>query len=109
MVPTFLVAECGLPSEQVWSAVLGEIVATNRVSLANFDAWLRATVLIGRETVADGGVALVVGVPHALAQRRVNARYLAVLRSAVATVIGAPLPVRVVIAAEWLAEGAASA
>jgi len=108
-VPSFVVAECGLASEQVWSAVLGEIVATNAVSAANFDAWLRATALIGREEMADGRVALVIGVPHALAQRRVGARYLAVLRGAVATVIGAPLAVRVVVSQEWLAESVASA
>jgi hypothetical protein len=44
----------------------------------------------------------VIGVPHALAQRRIAARFLAPLRAAAAAIIGAELPAEVVIARDWL-------
>jgi hypothetical protein len=100
--PSFVVAECGLPSGQVWAAVLEEVVARGGVTRANFDAWLRTTSLIGRDE--RGG--LVVGVPHALARRRVTGRFLAPLREAAASIIGADLPLEVVVAREWLRSGA---
>ncbi|MEA2524137.1 MAG: hypothetical protein QOF73_1364 [Thermomicrobiales bacterium] len=96
--PAFVVEECGLPSGQVWAAVLEEVAARGGVGRANFDAWLRTTALIGR---GDGG-SLVVGVPHALAQRRIAARFVAPLRSAAAAIVGADLPLEVVVAREWL-------
>jgi hypothetical protein len=97
-IPVFPVVECGLPSGQVWAAVLEEVAANGAVGRANFDAWLRTTALIGR---GDDG-SLVVGVPHALAQRRITARFLAPLRSAAAAIIGADLPIDVVVARDWL-------
>jgi len=96
--PLFLVAECGLPSGQVWAAVLEEVATSGAVGHANFDAWLRTTALIGRGE--DGS--LVVGVPHALAQRRIAARFVAPLRAAAAAIIGADLPLDVVVARDWL-------
>jgi hypothetical protein len=99
----FPVAECGLPSGEVWAAVLAELAAGGEVSRANFDAWLRATSLVGRAGDAAPGTALVVGVPHALAQRRVATRFLPALRAAVAAVVGTPLGVEVVVVGDWLA------
>jgi hypothetical protein len=97
-IPVFVVAECGLPSGQVWAAVLEEVAANGGVGRANFDAWLRTTALIGR----GDDDSLVIGVPHALAQRRIAARFLAPLRAAAAAIIGAELPAEVVIARDWL-------
>jgi hypothetical protein len=98
VTPSFVVAECGLPSGQVWAAVLEEVVANGSVGRANFDAWLRTTALIGR---GEGG-SLVVGVPHALAQRRIAARFVSPLRAAAAAIIGVDLPLDVVVARDWL-------
>ncbi|MGH2559689.1 MAG: hypothetical protein ACRDJH_11535 [Thermomicrobiales bacterium] len=105
VAPVFLVAECGLPSGQVWSAVLEEAARGGEISRANVDAWLRSTALIGRGE--DG--ALIVGAPHSLAQRRVATRFLPPLRAAVAAVIGASLPVEVVVTRDWLLLGDRSA
>ncbi len=100
--PSFTIVECGLPSGKVWAAVLGEVEDRSRVSRANVDAWLRSTHLIGRG--GDGpGAALVVGVPHALAQRRISSRFLPELTAAVQKVVGVALPVEVVVEQEWLA------
>ena len=103
---SFPVAECGLPSGQVWSAVLAELAGDAEVSKATFEAWLRGTTLLGRGGDGAAGTTLVVGVPHDLARRRVSTRFLPALRRAVATVVGAPLPVEVVVAREWLSDAA---
>jgi hypothetical protein len=97
-IPSFIVPECGLPSAQVWAAVLDEVAATGEVSQANIDAWLRSTRLIGRG--ADG--TLIVGAMHGLAQRRVAARFAAPLRSAAATILGVEAPLEVVVSRDWL-------
>ena len=102
-IPSFLVAECGLPSGQVWSAVLADLATGGDVSRANFDAWLRSTALVGRGGDGAAGTPLVVGVPHPLAQRRVASRFLPALRAAVARVVGAPLAVELAVARDWVA------
>ena len=103
---SFPVAECGLASGRVWSAVLAELAADGEVGRANFDAWLRSATLVGRAGEGGVGSALVVGVPHVLARRRVADRFLPAVRRAVATVVGAPLGVEVVVEREWLASAA---
>jgi hypothetical protein len=98
-IPSFLVAECGLPSGQVWAGVLDEIAHAGSVTKANLDTWLRQTNLIGR---GDDG-ALIVGVPHPLAQQRIT-RLLPALRTAVRTVVGPSVDVEIVVTREWLQE-----
>ena len=100
--PSFAIVECGLPSGQVWSAVLADLAVSGQVSRANFDTWLRVTTLLGRSGEGEIGSPLIVGVPHALAQRRVAARFLPALRAALSAVIGAPLDVEIVVARDWL-------
>jgi hypothetical protein len=97
-IPSFLVPECGLPSGQVWAAVLDEIAHAGTVSRANLDTWLRQTTLIGRGS--DG--ALIIGVPHALAQQRITTRLLSPLQSAVRSIIGTVPGIEVVVARDWL-------
>jgi hypothetical protein len=95
---SFMVVECGLPSGQVWAAVLDEALQSGEISRANFDAWLRPTNLLGR---GDDG-AFIVGAPHALAKRRVASRFLPVLQQAVAAVVGEMIPVEIVVSRDWL-------
>jgi len=102
--PGFVVAECGLPSGQVWPAVLEEARTRGKVSATDYAAWLRATALLGRDAATGG---LIVGVSHALAQRRVATRFLAPLRAAVAAVVGADLPLTIVVTRDWLRGAAA--
>jgi hypothetical protein len=96
--PVFVVVECGLPSGQVWAAVLEDVATDGRIGRANFDAWLRTTSLIGRGEEGS----LVVGVPHPLAQRRIAARFAAALQSAAAAIVGVALPLEIVVARDWL-------
>ncbi len=107
-VASFTIVECGLPSGKVWAAVLAEVEERSRVSRANVDAWLRSTRLIGRDG-EGAAAALIVGVPHALAQRRISSRFLPDLTAAVQRVVGAALPVEVVVEPEWLAARGAPA
>ncbi|MBA3336491.1 MAG: hypothetical protein H0T49_02875 [Chloroflexia bacterium] len=95
---SFIVTECGLPSGQVWSAVLEEVVARGEISRANIDTWLRGTRLLDR--TETGG--LVIGAPQALAQRRIASRFLAPLRAAVAATIGATAELEIVVTRDWL-------
>jgi hypothetical protein len=97
-IPSFIVAECGLPSPQVWAAVLDEVAATGDVSVANVDAWLRSTRLIGRG--ADGS--LIVGAVHGLAQRRIASRFAGPLRAAATAILGGEFPLEIVVMRDWL-------
>jgi hypothetical protein len=78
--------------------VLDEVLQSGEISRANFDAWLRPTTLLGR---GDDG-AFIVAAPHALAKRRVAARFLAVLQQAVTAVVGEMIPVEIVVGRDWL-------
>jgi hypothetical protein len=73
------------------------------VGRAEFETWLRGTSLIGRGGDRGAGSPFVVGVPHALARRRVESRFLPTLRQAVALVVGAPLEIEIVVTRRWLA------
>ncbi|HEV2107701.1 MAG TPA: hypothetical protein VGR16_05515, partial [Thermomicrobiales bacterium] len=94
----FVIQECGVPSRQVWAAVLAELTTRGDVSRANVDTWLRPAGIIGRGE--DGAV--IIGAPTKLAQRRITARFIPDLKACVAAVAGAPLDIEIVISAEWL-------
>jgi hypothetical protein len=96
--PVFMVAECGLPSGQVWAAVLDEVAAAGTIPPAEAELWLRATRLLGRGE--DGR--LIVGAMHTLAQRRIATRFATPLGSAVAAVLGRSVLIDVVVARDWL-------
>ncbi len=99
----FIVSECGLPSNQVWAAVLEEAALRGEVGRTTIDAWLRTTTLLGR----GEGRSLIVGVPHPVAQQRITSRFLPALVNAVAAVTGERLPVEIVVERDWLrAQGA---
>lgn len=100
VIPSFFVAECGLPSGQVWAGVLDEISRAGTISKANIDTWLRQTSLIGR---GDGG-ALIVGVPHLLAQQRIIRLFLPALRTAVGAVVGPAVGAEIVVTRAWMRE-----
>lgn len=95
--PSFAIAECGLTNRQVWSAILDTLRTSGEISRSNIDTWLRDAAIVGRGE--DG--AIIVGAPHALAQRRLAGTFKAPLRRALAAVTGASLPVDVVLIREW--------
>jgi chromosomal replication initiation ATPase DnaA len=106
--PSFVVAECGLWSGQVWAAVLSELERHEAVGQADFAAWLRSTLPLGRGGDGGPGSPLVVGVPHALAQRRVSSRFQDVIAGVVSGVVGVALPVEIVVVRDWLAQYASA-
>ena len=96
---TFTVAECGLASTQVWSAMLTELALGGEIARADLDGCIRGAELIGRNQ--DG--ALVIGASSAVTQRRAS-RYLPALRRAAETIVGVPLLVEVAVRGPWLAQ-----
>jgi hypothetical protein len=96
---SFLIPECGMTSDQVWTAMLAELSTNGEIPPANVSAWLRPARLIGRS--ADGS--LILGAPHTLAQRRIETRFHQPVEDAAARVIGMPVRVEAVVASTWLA------
>ncbi len=87
-----------MTSTQVWMAVLDELRASGAIPKPEIDSWLRDSVLLGR----DGDDALIVGVPHALAERRA-ARFLSAIENAAMHIAGFDCAIRIVRTQAWLA------
>ena len=92
-VPTFVIAEIGLSSRQVWAAALGELARRGEVGRAELESWLRPAALIGRD-----GPTLIIGAPNAVTRDRIASRLLPAVRDALGATIGAPVEVSVVVA-----------
>lgn len=92
-----------MTSTQVWMSVLDELRGSGAIPKPEIDSWLRDSVLLGR----DENEALVVGVPHALAERRA-ARFLGAIETAAMHIVGFDCEIRIVRTGTWLAEQAAT-
>ena len=92
-----------MTSTQVWMSVLDELRGSGAIPKPEIDSWLRDSVLLGRDE--DDG--LVVGVPHALAERRA-ARFLSAIETAAMHIVGFDCAIRIVRTGTWLAEQAAT-
>ena len=100
-VPVFTLPECRMTNTQVWMSVLDELRGSGAVPKPEIESWLRDSVLVGRDE--DG--ALIVGVPHALAERRA-ARFLPAIETATMQIVGFDCAIRFVRTATWLADQA---
>jgi hypothetical protein len=98
-IPYFMVVECGMSSTQVWTSVLDDLRGSGAIPKAEVDSWLRDSVLIGRDPESD---AFIVGVPHALAERRA-ARFLSQIESAAMQIVGFDCEILIVRTQTWLA------
>jgi hypothetical protein len=98
-IPYFMVAECGMSSTQIWTSVLDDLRGSGAIPKAEVDTWLRDSVLIGRDPESD---AFIVGVPHALAERRA-ARFLSQIENAAMQIVGFDCEIRIVRTQSWLA------
>jgi hypothetical protein len=98
-IPYFMVAECGMSSTQVWTSVLDDLRGSGAIPKAEVDTWLRDSELIGRD---PGNDAFIVGVPHALAERRA-ARFLSQIESAAMQIVGFDCEIQIVRTQTWLA------
>jgi len=103
-VPVFMVPECGMTSEQIWSAVLDDLRGSGAIPRGEVDTWLRDSALIGR---GEDGVTLIAGVPHALAERRAL-RFLPAIEQATAHIVGFDCAIEIVRTQTWLAGRAAT-
>lgn len=92
-----------MTSTQVWMSVLDELRGSGTIPKPEIESWLRDSVLLGRD---DDG-ALVVGVPHALAERRA-ARFLGAIGIAAMQIVGFDCTIRIVRTSAWLAAQSAT-
>jgi hypothetical protein len=99
-IPVFRVPECGMTSAQIWSAVLDDLRGSGSIPRGEVDTWLRDSMLIGRGGEDD---ALIVGVPHALAERRAI-RFLSAIEQATMHIVGFDCSIEIVRTQTWLAE-----
>ncbi|HWV23882.1 MAG TPA: hypothetical protein VNZ58_06810 [Thermomicrobiales bacterium] len=98
-IPHFRIAECGMSGMQVWTSVVDDLRQSGAIPKAEVDTWLRDSALLGRDPETD---ALIVGVPHALAERRA-ARFLAAIETATMQVVGFDCEISIVRTQDWLA------
>jgi hypothetical protein len=89
---SFVIAEVGLSSRQVWAAALAELARRGDVSAGEIDTWLRPAALIGRE-----GQALILEAPNAVARDRIARRLGPAVRDALARTLGTAVELTVVV------------
>lgn len=87
-----------MSSAQVWTSVLDDLRGSGAVPGAEIDTWLRDSELIGRDPESD---AFIVGVPHALAERRA-ARFRSSLETATMHIVGFDCEIEIVRTQAWL-------
>ena len=106
-VPVFPIARGGMTNRQLWSLALNDLEAQGAVPRTDIDAWLRDSAILACEEMT-GGAQLVLGVPHVLAARRVEGRFLHPIRQVLGRLMGlAGGPeLAVVVTREWLRETA---
>lgn len=120
-IPVFTVERCGLTNRQLWSMALNDLRADGVIPAADIDAWLRDAALLAMEDGnavdmaadgRDGAVTFLLGVPHVLAQRRVEARFRPAIAATLAMLLGdeaADVGLEVMIIREWHARSQQSA
>ena len=86
-IPVFAIDRCGLTNRQLWSMALNDLREGGAVPAADIDAWLRDAALLAMDDT-DGSVTFALGVPHILAQRRVESRFRSVIAAALASLLG---------------------
>jgi hypothetical protein len=87
----------GMTSGQVWQAVLDELTANGDIPAANLGAWVRPARLLA---APEPGM-LVVGAPHAPAQRRIAKQFTRPIERALSRVLGRDARIEVVTANTW--------
>ncbi|MGN6486082.1 MAG: hypothetical protein ACTHMX_16960 [Thermomicrobiales bacterium] len=103
-IPVFMVEQCGLTNRQLWSMALNDLREGGVIPAADIDAWLRDAALLAMEDGGDGAVTFLLGVPHVLAQRRVEARFRTAIAATLAMLLGdgaAEISLEVTIIREW--------
>lgn len=88
-----------MTNTQVWTSVLDDLRGSGAIPRAEVDTWLRDSALIGRDEERD---VLIVGVPHALAERRAK-RFLAAIETAAMHIVGYDCAIEIVRTQDWLA------
>jgi hypothetical protein len=94
---SFTIPGTGMTSEQVWQMMLDELAASGDVPAANLGAWIRPARLLA----APERDLLVIGAPHAPAQRRIAKQFTRPIERALTRVLGRDIRVEVVTTSTW--------
>jgi hypothetical protein len=93
----FTVPNSGMTNERVWQAVLDDLEASGEVPAANLGAWIRPARLIAAPSLD----LLVIGAPHAPAQRRIAKQFTRPIERALSRVLGRETKIEVVVKSSW--------
>jgi hypothetical protein len=94
---TFLIPGSGMNNEQFWQAVQAELAANGEIAAANLGSWIRPARLIA---MPEPNL-LVIGAPHAPAQRRIASQYTRPLERACSRLLGRDIRLEVVTITTW--------
>ncbi len=93
----FLIPGSGMNNEQFWQAVQTELATTGEIAAANLGSWIRPARLIAMPEPD----LLVIGAPHAPAQRRIASQYTRPLERACGRLLGRAVRIEVVTISSW--------
>lgn len=97
VIAVFTVPGTGMTSERVWQAVLDDLTASGDIAAGNIGAWIRPARLIA----APEPDLLVIGAPHAPAQRRIAKQFTRPIERALTRVLGRDTRIEVVTTGAW--------
>ncbi|MGC4105270.1 MAG: hypothetical protein QM753_02795 [Thermomicrobiales bacterium] len=86
-IPVFTVERCGLTNRQLWAMALNDLREQGVIPGADIDAWLHDAAVLSLDD-RDDAVSILLGVPHVLAQRRVEARFRSAIAGTLAMLLG---------------------
>lgn len=93
----FIIPDSGMTNERVWQAVLDDLEASGDLPIANLGAWIRPARLIA----APSSDLLVIGAPHAPAQRRIAKQFTRPIERSLSRVLGREMRIEVVVTSSW--------
>lgn len=93
----FTIPNSGMTNERVWQAVLDDLEASGDVPAANIGAWIRPARLIAAPSLD----LLVIGAPHAPAQRRIAKQFIRPIERALSRVLGRETKIKVAVTSSW--------
>jgi hypothetical protein len=113
-MPVFTIERCGMTNRQVWALALTDLREGGVVPRHDVEAWLRDVVILAvDEDAGSGSIDVRLGVPHLLAGRRIEGRFLPAIRQTLARLLvtsggggGGEIVIDVALTRDWLQETA---
>ncbi|HEU0165174.1 MAG TPA: hypothetical protein VFQ54_09015, partial [Thermomicrobiales bacterium] len=109
-MPVFTIERSGMTNRQIWALALTDLREGGVVPRQDIEAWLRDVVILAVDDDA-GTIGVRLGVPHVLAARRIEGRFLPAIRQALGRLLetsagGHEIVIDVTLTRDWLRETA---